>query len=200
MLNVDVKALVDAEESVLKQLEELYLNDGEFRDAAQSMLWDQLTKMREEAVSIAARNLTNDPRNASHAILRRMYKGRLAGNINIGDNRKRLESDSTYVEPRGGRTGARRTRTTKGRTEKLRTYQGADRGFILRIVLGSGRGEFMATGDGPTGRGSMATHGRRGAIAPRTDVLDAVIPFAERASQELGKLILEEARKRINMN
>ena len=199
MLNVDVKALVDAEESVLKQLDELYLSDGEFKDTAQALLWDQLSKVREQAVAIATRAMKNDPRNAAHAILRRMYKGRLAGNINIGDNRKRLESESTYVEPRGGRSGSRRTRSVKGRTEKLRSYQGADRGFILRI-LGSGRQEFMATGDGPTGRGSMATHGRRGAIAPRTDVMEAVLPIAERTSQELGKLILEEARKRINMN
>ena len=199
MLNADIKALVGVEKEILKQLDGLLLKDTAFADSAQAMLWDKLSQVRKEAVEIAELELKNDPRNAAHAILRRMYKGRLAGNINIGDNRKRLESESTYVEPRGGRNGSRRTRSVKGRTEKLRSYQGADRGFILRI-LASGRNEYRATSDGPVGRGSMATYGRRGSIGSRVDVIEASYPYMERASEELGRMILEEAKKQLDMN
>lgn len=199
MLNADIKTLVGVEKEILKQLDGLLLKDTAFADSAQAMLWDKLSQVRKEAVEIAELELKNDPRNAAHAVLRRMYKGRLAGNINIATNRRRLEGPSSYQEPRGGRDGIKRTRTVKGRTEQLRQYQGADRSFILRI-LASGRNEYRATSDGPVGRGSMATYGRRGSIGSRVDVIEASYPYMERASEELGRMILEEARKQLDMN
>ena len=126
---------------------------------------------------------------ASTAVLRRTYKDDFAGNINIGGNRKRASSMTrTEVEPNGGRSGIRRTRTVKARTRRIRGYYGPDRGFILRILEG-GRNEFMATGEGPAGRGSMATYGRRGVIAGN-NFFSSMSSDMELAAQELGETLV----------
>ena len=125
-------------------------------------------------------------KDASAAVLRRMYRGTFAGNINIAGHRGRISSRSRVVpEPNGGVSGIRRNRTVKPRTQKLREYYGPDRDFLLRI-FSEGRDEFRATSDGPVGRGSKATYGRRGAISPRWNFVRSMQSDMQQAAEQLG--------------
>ena len=132
---------------------------------------------------------------ASSAVLRRMYKGEYAGNINIAGGNRRISSHARQVpEPNGGKSGIRRERTVKPRTKQLREYYGPDRGFILRI-LESGRDVYMATSEGPTGRGSKATYGKRGSMAPRNWFFHSMKSDMEQAAQQLGQTLTGAVEK-----
>lgn len=132
---------------------------------------------------------------ASSAVLRRMYKGEYAGNINIAGGNRRVSSHTRQVpEPNGGKSGIRRERTVKPRTKQLREYYGPDRGFILRI-LESGRDVYMATSEGPTGRGSKATYGKRGSMAPRNWFFHSMKSDMEQAAQQLGQTLTGAVEK-----
>lgn len=132
---------------------------------------------------------------ASSAVLRRMYKGEYAGNINIVGGNRRISSHTRQVpEPNGGKSGIRRERTVKPRTKQLREYYGPDRGFILRI-LESGRDVYMATPEGPTGRGSKATYGKRGSMAPRNWFFHSMKSDMEQAAQQLGQTLTGAVEK-----
>ena len=131
---------------------------------------------------------------AAYAISRRTYKERYGGNINIAGHRGRISNRLRIVDPpNGGKSGIRRDRTVKDRTMQLRKYYGPDRDFILRI-LNEGRDTFMAKSDGPIGRGSKATWGNRGAIAPRNWFGATLRSDLELAARQLG-LSLEKQVK-----
>lgn len=132
---------------------------------------------------------------ASSAVLRRTYKGEYAGNINIGGNRSRITNRKRIVpEPNGGKSGIRRHRTMKDRTKELQEYFGPDRSFVLRI-LESGRDVYMATPEGPTGRRSKATWGRRGAMAPRNWFFHSMKSDMELAANQLGQTLTGAVEK-----
>lgn len=165
--------------------------DGWFAEIVRAELGKTLGIVRSKAVEKALRSGAGS---ASSAILRRTYKDRFGGNINILNNRKRISSRKRVVEPpTGGRSGIRRVRTVKARTKKIREYFGPDRGFILRI-LNNGRGEYIATGDGPVGRGSKATYGRRGSISGG-NFFDAMSSDMEQSAQQLGKTLIGHVNK-----
>ena len=132
---------------------------------------------------------------ASSAVLRRTYKDEYAGNINIGGNRSRITNRKRIVpEPNGGKSGIRRHRTMKDRTKELQEYFGPDRSFVLRI-LESGRDVYMATPEGPTGRRSKATWGRRGAMAPRNWFFHSMKSDMELAAKQLGQTLTGAVEK-----
>lgn len=132
---------------------------------------------------------------ASSAVLRRTYKGEYAGNINIGGNRSRITNRKRIVpEPNGGKSGIRRSRTMKDRTKELQEYFGPDRSFVLRI-LESGRDVYMSTPEGPTGRRSKATWGRRGAMAPRNWFFHSMKSDMELAAKQLGQTLTGAVEK-----
>ena len=132
---------------------------------------------------------------ASSAVLRRTYKDEYAGNINIGGNRSRITNRKRIVpEPNGGKSGIRRPRTMKDRTKELQEYFGPDRSFVLRI-LESGRDVYMATPEGPTGRRSKATWGRRGAMAPRNWFFHSMKSDMELAAKQLGQTLTGAVEK-----
>lgn len=130
---------------------------------------------------------------AQTAVLRRMYRASYTGNVNIAGHHGRISNrDRVYPEPKGGESGIRRPRTVKKRTEQLRKYYGPDRDFILRILEG-GRDSFMATPEGPTGRKSMATHGKRGAMSPRP-FFNTLQSDMEQAAQQLGETLVHRVK------
>ena len=132
---------------------------------------------------------------ASSAVLRRTYKDEYAGNINIGGNRSRITNKKRIVpEPNGGKSGILRPRTMKDRTKELQEYFGPDRSFVLRI-LESGRDVYMATPEGPTGRRSKATWGRRGAMAPRNWFFHSMKSDMELAAKQLGQTLTGAVEK-----
>lgn len=132
---------------------------------------------------------------ASAAVLRRMYKSGHEGNVNIAGSNRRFSSRTRIVpEPDGGKSGIRRPRSVSKRTKELREYYGPDRSFVLR-VLESGRDVYMAHAEGAMGPGSKATHGRRGAIAPRNWFFHSMRSDMEQAAQHLGYTLTTAVEK-----
>lgn len=171
--------------------------DGWFEPLVRAELGKVLAIVRANAVKKAR---DNGAGTAAGAVLRRQYKDELAGNINIASPGRRLSSMKRVVdEPDGGKSGIRRARTVKSRTQQLREYYGPDRGFILRILEG-GRDVFMATPDGPTGRGSKATYGRRGSITPRNWFFHSMKSDMEQAAQQLGQTLTTAVEKWVEQN
>lgn len=166
--------------------------DGWFEPLVRSELGKVLAIVRANAVKKAR---DNGAGSAAGAVLRRQYKDELAGNINIASPGRRMSSMKRVVdEPKGGKSGIRRARTVKDRTQQLREYYGPDRGFILRILEG-GRDVFMATPEGPTGRGSKATYGRRGSIGARNWFFHSMHSDMEQAAQQLGQTLTTAVEK-----
>lgn len=166
--------------------------DGWFSELVRAELGKVLGIVRNKAVAKARGAGAGS---ASSAVLRRMYKREYTGNINIGGNRGRITNRKRIVpEPNGGKSGIRRLRTMKDRTEQLQEYFGPDRSFVLRI-LESGRDVYMATPEGPTGRGSKATWGRRGAMAPRNWFFHSMKSDMEQAAQQLGQTLTGAVEK-----
>lgn len=166
--------------------------DGWFAELVRVELGRTLGIVRNKAVKKARETGAGS---ASSAVLRRMYKSGNEGNINIAGGNRRLSNRTRMVEePSGGKSGIRRQRTIKDRTKSIRRLYGPDRGFILRI-LESGRDVFYATPEGATGKGSMATYGKRGAIAPRNWFFHSMRADMEQAAQKLGQTLVGAVEK-----
>lgn len=171
--------------------------DGWFEPLVRSELGKVLSTVRANAVRKAR---SAGAGSAASAVLRRQYKDELKGNINIASQGRRISSRKRIVEePHGGRSGIRRPRTVKDRTQQLREYYGPDRSFILRILEG-GRDTFMATPEGPTGRGSKATYGRRGSIGARNWFFHSMHSDMEQAAQQLGQTLTAAVEKWMEQN
>ena len=171
--------------------------DGWFEPLVRSELGKVLAIVRANAVRKAR---DNGAGTAAGAVLRRQYKDELAVNINIASPNGRISSFRRVAEePSGGKSGIRRERTVKSRTQQLREYFGPDRGFILRILEG-GRDVFMATPEGPTGRGSKATYGRRGSIGARNWFFHSMKSDMEQAAQQLGQTLTTTVEKWVEQN
>ena len=169
--------------------------DGWFASIVRAELGKTLGIVRAKAMQ----KVPKEAGDAASAVLRRMYKDRMEGNINIAGNRKRISNRHRIIEePTGGKSGIRRPRTIKPRTKDLREYYGPDRGFILRI-LENGRDVYMATPEGPTGRGSMATYGKRGSLSPRS-FFHSVRSDMEQAAAQLGQTLINHVEKWIDQN
>jgi hypothetical protein len=196
---MDVLNRLNTSESVQTQLQGLHNGtvtleqfDGWFEPVVRAELGKTLAVVRAKAVRKAR---DNGAGSAAGAVLRRQYKDELKANINIASPRRRMSSMKRVVEePHGGRSGIRRPRTVKDRTQQLREYYGPDRGFILRILDG-GRDTFMATPEGPTGRGSKATYGRRGSIGARSWFFHSMHSDMEQAAQQLGQTLTTAVEK-----
>ena len=160
--------------------------DGWMSELVRKELGKTLAIIRAKAVEKARRAGAGS---ALSAVLRRTYKDEYAVNINIATNRTRITNRRRIVpEPNGGASGHRRPRTVKDRTKTIREYFGPDRGFILRILEG-GRDVFYATPEGPTGRRSMATYGKRGSITARNWFFHSMKSDMEMAAQQLGQTL-----------
>jgi hypothetical protein len=166
--------------------------DGWFSELVRAELGKVLGIQRANAVRKAREAGAGS---AQGAVMRRMYKDEYAVNINIAGHRGRMSRRDRLVEPpTGGKSGIRRPRTVKERTMQLRKYYGPDRDFILRILEG-GRDVFMATPEGPTGRRSMATYGKRGAMTPRNWFFHSMKSDMEQAAQQLGQTLTGAVEK-----
>ena len=165
--------------------------DAYFEELIRVELGKTLAIVRAKAVEKATRAGAGS---ASSAVLRRMYRAGNVGNINIATNRGRVSSRKRVVpEPDGGKSGIKRPRTVKPRTKSLREYYGPDRGFVLRVLDG-GRDVFMATPEGPTGRYSKATYGKRGSISPRS-FFHTMQSDMEQAAQQLGETLVNNVEQ-----
>ena len=126
--------------------------------------------------------MKSDPRKAYKAVRYAVYKRLFGGQVNILQPRKASGNRSSYTPPRKGlpKVGGNR-RTRSQRTEAIDSYEGKDRGFILRFLnagtrvryAGYGRNgkteadyeRFVANHDGRGNRGSI---GARNWFGPRS--------------------------------
>lgn len=153
--------------------------DGWFSELVRKELGKVLAIMRAKAVQKAR---DAGAGSASSAVLRRMYKDEFGGNVNIGGNRGRISSRNRLYEP-----GKIKPRYVSGRTKDINEYYGPDRSFILRF-LENGTDVRTAKSYGPKGRGSRASWGNRGSIAPRS-FFHSMSSDMEQAAQQLGQTL-----------
>ena len=160
--------------------------DGWFSDLVRVELGKVLAIMRARAVQKA--DTQAKAGSAKSGVLRRMYKNEYEGNINIASPRGRISSGKRLYEP-----GKIKPRHVSDRTKAINEYFGPDRGFILRFLEG-GTDVRTAKSFGPTGRGSTASWGARGNIAPRS-FFHTMSNDMEQAAQQLGQTLSGHVEK-----
>lgn len=159
--------------------------DGWFSELVRVELGKVLAIMRARAVQKAQ---AAGAGSASSAVLRRMYKDRFGGNINIAESKKRISSRKRMYTP-----GKIKPRHVSDRTRQLNEYYGPDRSFVLKF-LENGTDVRTAKTYGPTGRGSKASWGARGNIAPRS-FFHGMSSDMEQAAQQLGYTLAGHVEK-----
>lgn len=162
-----------------KALESLMMGNPAMEKRVQKLIRQVLLAARRTISNQAKGDIKSDPRKAYKAVKTAVYKRILGGSVSILNKRK-AGAPSFYEPPRtlqpGQRGGNRRTRSK--RTEQIMSYQGADRGFILRF-LNAGTAE------------RETRYGNRGAIAPRNFFANSSQPAMQKAAGELSQLIDE---------
>lgn len=155
-------------EERIKQFEAASTKNPMMQQRIREVIRQVLARVRKDLQDHAASGLQmqSDPRKAYKAVRYAVYKRILGGQVNILQSR-RAGAMQLYEPPRKLREGQRGgNRMPRGkRTEQLMSYQGKDRGFILRFL-----------NLGTTTRQSYG--GNRGAIRARNW-------FGPRSQQEL---------------
>ena len=166
--------------------------DGWFAPIVKKELGKTLAIVRAKAKQKAASQ--GRAGSASSGVTWHQAKEGNRGYVGITQPRGRLSSRKRVVpEPKGGKSGIRRKRTVEPRTTQINEYFGPDRHFILRF-LEFGTDIRTANPSGATGRGSMATYGARGSIAPRS-FMHSVGTDMEQAAQQLGQTLVGYVEK-----
>lgn len=131
--------------------------------------------------------MKSDPRQASKAIRRTVYKRILGGNLNILQGKAR-GGNSSYQKPRtlqpGQRGGNRRKRSAD--TERIDSYTGLDRSFVLRF-LNSGVNTERET-----------RYGKRGTISARGWFEPSAVKAMEDAARSIARIVDDEVKKILN--
>lgn len=123
-------------EERIKRFSEASTKNPVMQNRIQQVIRTELAKVRKALQSQAVRGLElkSDPRGAHKAIRMAVYKKIFGGNVNILSSRK-THGKSSYEPPRklrpGQRGGNRMTRSE--RTNRVMSYSGIDREFVLRF-------------------------------------------------------------------
>ena len=146
-----------------KKLTQMRTEDPTFEKRLRGAIREILKEARKALSDDAKTNLQikNDPRSAYKAVRSSVYKRLFGGQVNILNNRragamKLYEPQRTLTA--GQRGGNRKKRSQ--RTTDLMSYQGKDRGFILRF-LNAGTGDRTINFKDDPGR-EYVDRGRRG--------------------------------------
>lgn len=123
-------------EQHLEALRRMQTDNPATKRALQAIIRRAIGEARRNVINDAQGVMDNDPRNAYKAVRNSVYKQIFGGQINILSSRKRGAATS-WVKPKkdrpdNARGGNRRPRSQ--RTMQLDSYEGADRGFILRFL------------------------------------------------------------------
>ena len=165
----------------IKQIGEASTKNPMMRKRINEVIRQTLAKVRKTLQGEAQTGLQmgSDPRKAYKAVRMAVYRRLFGGQVNILQSR-RAGNLRLYEPPRhpSRRGGNRIKRPQGGRTEMLMSYQGADRGFILRF-LNAGTNE----------RGSR--YGNRGSIQPRNWFGPRSQAEMEAAAANIDKMIDE---------
>ena len=186
-----------------KRLDNLMTTNPEMKKHIQGVIRTVLKEARRQLSATAKEGLQmdSDPRHAYKAVRSAVYKRILGGQINILQRRK-AGQPGNYHKPRKGlpkRGGNRWGRSD--RTIALESYEGSDRGFVLRFLNAGTVDRGIRSFKGKDGdrhdlrsASSMnmktkALSGNRGHIAARNWFGSASLKALESASNELQALI-----------
>lgn len=119
-----------------EELDRLLMSNPAMEKKVQGLIRKVLASVKKNLGQSASEKMKSDPRRAYKAIRSVIYKRILGGNVNILNKRRASSASGGYTPTRtiksGQRGGNRMTRS--GRTMKLESYYGSDRGFILRFL------------------------------------------------------------------
>lgn len=167
-----------------QELEALLMSNPQIEKKVQGLIRKVLLTARKEISDAASGKIKNDPRQAYKAVKSAVYRRILGGNVSILNKRKagtRGPVPPVYhalehrTNSKGNHRGGNRMPRSR-RTEDLMTYQGSDRGFILRFLNA-----------GTEGRESRV--GNRGSIAARNFFGTSSQQAMEKAAEQLDLLI-----------
>ena len=175
-----------------QELESLLMSNPEMEKKVQGLIRKVLLASRKEISTAASGKIKNDPRQAYKAVKTAVYRRILGGNVSILNKRKAgkrgpvppvVHQLETRVNSKGNHRGGNRMPRSR-RTEDLLTYQGADRGFILRFLNA-----------GTSDRESRI--GNRGSISARNFFENSSQKAMEQAAAQLDTLIEDLIKKEI---
>ena len=167
-----------------QELESLLMSNPQMEKEVQGLIRKVLLAARKQISDAAKGEMKSDPRQAYKAVKSAVYRRILGGNVSILNKRKagnRGPVPPVYhalehrTNSKGNHRGGNRIPRSR-RTEDLMTYQGSDRGFILRFLNA-----------GTNDRESRI--GNRGAIAPRSFFASSSQQAMEKAAAQLDNMI-----------
>ena len=175
-----------------QELESLLMSNPEMEKKVQGLIRKVLLAARKEISTAASGKMKSDPRQAYKAVKSAVYRRILGGNVSILSKRRAgkrgplppvVHQLETRVNSKGNHRGGNRMPRSR-RTEDLLTYQGADRGFILRFLNA-----------GTDDRESRV--GNRGAISARSFFASSSQKAMEKAAEQLDTLIEDLIKKEL---
>ena len=172
-------------EQYRESLQKLMTDNPATKKELQRIIRNAIGEARKNVIRDAQDVLVNDPRHAYKAVRNSVYRQIFGGQINILSSSRR-GAPTKWVKPKKqrperARGGNRRKRSYN--TMRIDSYEGVDRGFILRFLnAGTDKRETR--------------YGTRGALRPRrwfgistTYQLEAA---ANRVTEEVEKLLQQE--------
>ena len=189
---------LDAFEKKIKEIETT--NPGfekRLRGVIRKVLGEARAKLSKDATS--GLQMKSDPRKAYKAVRYAVYKKIFGGQVNILQSRK-AGSMKLYEPPRKGTSdprgrGGNRALRSK-RTENIMSYQGKDRGFILRFLnQGTGDRAITSMGGNSLRTGSISVlktkslGANRGSISARNWFGGASQKELEKVAEKIQELI-----------
>lgn len=175
-----------------QELESLLMSNPEMEKKVQGLIRNVLLAARRTISGDAKGIIKSDPRQAYKAVKSAVYRRILGGNVSILSKRKagkRGPVPPIYhalehrTNSKGNHRGGNRIPRSR-RTEDLLTYQGADRGFILRFLNA-----------GTDDRESRV--GNRGAISARSFFATSSQQAMEKAAEQLDVFIEDLIKKEL---
>lgn len=177
--NINGVIIIEGIDELEKKLKQMRTDDPTFEKRLRGAIREILKEARNELAKNATKGLDmkSDPRQAYRAVRSSVYKRIFGGQVNILQSRKagagKLYEPQRKLQP-GQRGGNRMVRSK--RTEQLMSYQGKDRGFILRF-LEAGTSQRTSYG------------GNRGSITARHWFGTTSRQEFEHAAEKLQKLV-----------
>lgn len=189
---IELKGLSEFEEKLSQLRTDNPGFEKRLRDVIRKVLGHARANLRKDAAN--GLKMESDPRNAYKAVRFAVYKRLFGGQVNILQSR-RAGAMSLYEPQRtldpSKRGGNRRQRSQ--RTTSLMSYNGVDRGFILRFLNAGTQDRNIAFNTNDRRKvdrwNKHPNTGSRGAIAPRNWFGNASLMELRTVSSEMQQLI-----------
>jgi hypothetical protein len=181
-----------------KELEQMLTSNPDMEKRLQKVIRKVLMQARKQVSQSAQGAMKSDPRQTYKAVKTAVYRRILGGSISLL-NRRRAGTAGSYEPPRKGSTGRGGNRRRRSQdTQRMMSYQGESRAFILRFLNQGTAGrniENFATNPKRDNWPSVPkwnkhpNTGNRGSIAARNFFSSSSRQALQQAAAELDKLI-----------